>query len=631
LTHALVGVITLLLGTALVLLGATRASRAAGLRDPIDLLVSVPVLAATQIVGTLVFAGVVLGRLNIVAVLATNAAVSGALLVFLRPTQERRRRPALRDVATRLIDACRSHPIEATLLALAVVALAWRVVLALIFPPFGYDPLTYHLPTVIGWVQSSRISTSSLNTCCAYYPENGELLVTWPAVLGGGIEYVGLVQIAAGLLGAVAVAGIARAARLPTHGAAAAAALFVLTPVVLVQSNTADVDLTFTGTGLAALYLVLRAAQAAGPRRWFLFGAAGAATGLCIGTKPTGSEFLATLAVPLVVGAVARRRWTWRGTGIDTALFALPVGVLGIWWYVRSWIATGNPFYPMDVRFLGVTVFPGRNHLTGAPPQIRRHFILLQPLVSWASDLHFWTKPAYALGGQFGGLGPVWSYLGAILTVVFAIYAWRHCRLVFWLFLVPTALLFAIQPDHWYSRYTIGIVAAGSIAVAWAMTAVWRPAWARVTLGVVVLLLAAGGAWVASRMLIPGTMWFRPLSLGTVLSDVSHGPQTVGAVFDRDYAWVDKLSNGAPIALDVHSVHQIAPLAGRHFQNKLVLLPHRTDLRAFVARHDIPYVATLPKSFYDLQARSEPATFKPLGGRHIHAYRVERRAQRSPP
>lgn len=619
-THTLLGLLTLLLGTALVLVGASRAARAAGLRDALDLLVAVPVVAATQIVATLVFAGVVLGRLDVVVVLATNAVVSGALLTFVRPEREPGRPPAPRDALTRLFAACRAHPIEATLVALACVAIAWRVVLALTLPPYGYDPNTYHLPTVIGWIQSHRISTSPLNVCCAYYPENGELLVTWPALLGGGIEYVDLVQIATGLLGAVAVAGIARAARLPAHGAAAAASLFALAPIVLAESNSADVDLTFTGTGLAAFYLVLRALEAAGRRRWFLLGAAGAAMGLCVGTKPTGSEFLVALAVPLVVGAVVQRRWTRREIGAGTALFAIPTAALGLTWFVRSWIAAGSPYYPMDVRFLGATVFPGRNHLTGAPPQLREHSILLQPLLAWKSDLSFWTEDAHTLGGRVGGLGPVWSYLGVILTLVFAVYAWRRCRRIFWFFLVPTGLLFAIQPDHWFSRYTIGLVAAGSIAVAWAMTAPWRPASVRLVLGVATLVLAAGGAGIASRLYVPGTS--QPLGVSRVLSDLVHGPQTVGAIFDDDYAWVDRLRRGARIAFDVHSVHEIAPLAGRHFQNTLFVLPYRTDLRAFVASHDIAYVVTLPKSHYDLQARGEPGSFQALGGRHLHPYRV---------
>src|SRR5205814_9886447 len=169
-------------------------------------------------------------------------------------------------------------------------------------------------------------------------------------------------------------------------------------------------------------------------------------------------------------------------------------------WCIRSWTATSSPYYPMDAKLGGVTVFPGTNHLMGAPNGLRHYPVPLQPIVSWASDLHFWTKAGYTLGGMHsGGLGPVWAYLGVPLSVVFAVYAWRRCRPVFWFFIVPTALLFLIQPDHWYARYTIGLAPLGAIAVAWAITATWRPAWGRVALGVATLVLAASAAFITTR------------------------------------------------------------------------------------------------------------------------------------
>lgn len=615
-THVVLGFFSLLLGTALVLAGVTRATRAAGVRDRLDLLVAVPVLGAAQIVATLVFAGAVLGELNVPGVLLTNVVVSGALLVFI-PVASRAPRPRVSQV----VGFAREHRVIAALAVVAGLAIAWRVVLALALPPYGYDPLHYHLPTVIGWIQSHRISTSPLNTCCAYYPENGELLATWPAVLGGGIEYVDLVQVAAALLGAAAVAGIARAARLPQAGAVAAASLFLLTPVLLAQANTSDVDVTFTATAVAAYFLVLRALEATGRRRVFLLATSGAAAGLCLGVKPTGSEFFATLALPLVVGAVARRRRSWRETGLAAAIYAVPVAVFGLSWYIRSWLAKGSPYYPMVVKVGPVTVFKGTNHLTGAPLSLRHYPAPLQPLVSWWSDIHFWSKSAYTLGGQnAGGLGPVWSYFGAVLSVVFAVYAWRRCRPVFWFFVVPTALLFLVQPDHWYSRYTIGISALGAIAVAWAMTASWRPAWARAALGVATLLLATGAGWIATRTVAP-TADFKNIGLRTVIRDIVDGRRTVGAVFNPQYRWVDRI-HGEAIALDPFSVHMFSPLAGRSFENRLVALPRRTNLRAWLRTHDVAYIATLKGSYYDLQALGDPTLFKKVGGGRLRGYRV---------
>lgn len=621
-THAVLGFVVLLVATGLVFAGATRIARAVGLSDALDLVVVGSTLTATQIVVTLLFAGLVLRRLDLVTVLVLNAVISGGALVLLRP--RRSRRTGVQEVADRLVAASRSHPLAAAFAALAGLALAWRVVLALFLPPYGFDALTFHLVSVVHWLEVDRIATTPLNVCCALYPQNGELLVTWPALLGGRAEYVDLVQIVSALVGAAAVAGIARAARVRTPGPLIAASIFLLTPILLAQSNTAYVDVTFTAEAMAAIYLILRYLEAAGRERWLLLGCAGAATALCVGTKDSGLVFAFALGLPLVVRAIVRRRWTWREGGSAAALFAVPIAVLGVSWYLRSWISTGNPFHPMNVAVLGTTVFKGTNHLNGPPPQLVHHTFVLQTLLSWYSDIHFWTKGGYSYEQRVGGLGPVWSYFGAILAVVFAGCAWRGRRTVFWYFLVPMAILFVLQPDRWWARYTMPLAAVGAVAVAWAITASWRPSGLRIVLGVATLILAAGGALIASRGVIPGTR-FRALNTKTILHDIAHGRRSVGQVFDHDYAWLDRLRHGSSIAIDVKSVHMIAPFAGARFQNRLQALPGSGDLSVFVRAHAVDYVVARENSSYDKQARAAPAEFKSLGGHRVRTYRVNRR------
>jgi 4-amino-4-deoxy-L-arabinose transferase-like glycosyltransferase len=621
-THVLLGLVLLLLATALVCAGAVRVARACGLTDALDLFIASAILAATQIAATILFAGVVVRRLDIPIVLALNAVISGSALVFLHP--QGRRESGARLSLDRLVSSCRAYPLAAALAVLAGLALAWRVVLALFLPPYGFDALTFHLVAVVHWLQVDQVTTTPLNVCCAFYPQNGELLVTWPALLGGRLEYVDLVQIVSALVGAAAVAGIARVALIRTPGPAVAASLFVLTPILLAQSNTAYVDVTFTAEALAALYLVLRFLEAPGRERWLLLGCGAAATALCVGTKPTGIVFGFALGLPLLVRALCRRNWTRHEAGLAVVLFVAPIVVLGVSWYLRSWIVTGNPFHPMNTTFLGATVFAGTNHLNGPPPQLVHHSFVMQTLLSWYSDLHFWTKGGYSYEQRVGGFGPVWSYFGAVLTLVFAVYAWRRRRLVFWFFLVPMAILFVFQPDRWWARYTMPLAAVGAIAVAWAITGSWRPPQLRVLLGLATLVLAAGGALIASKDVLPGAR-FRALSARVILHDVAHGQRSVGQVFDPDYAWLDRLRHGSSIAIDVASVHMIAPFGGVRFQNRLQALPKQGgSLVAFVTSRRVQYVVARKNSYYDKQARSAPSVFRPLGGRRVRTYRVQR-------
>lgn len=610
------GLVVLLSATSFVFLGAIRAARALGLSDALDLLVGGSILAATQIVATLLFIGVVLRRLDLATALVLNAAITGLLLAFLRP--ERAGRPGLRTTMNRGIQARRTQPLAVALAMLAGLALAWRVFLAFDLLPYGYDALAYHLPTVVGWLQAGRISTTPLNACCAYYPQNGEVLMTWAALTGGRAEYIDLLQIAAALVGAAAVAGIARAALLTGPGAWIAASLFVLTPVILAQSNTAYVDVVFTTEALAAVYLILRYLESQGPERWLFLSCAAAATGLCVGTKPTGIEFGLVLVVPLLARAFARRRSSWREGSLAAALFALPVAALGISWFVHSWIATGNPFHPMNVKLLGTTVFEGTNHLGGPPPELARHSVLLQPLLSWYSDLHFWTTGSYTYAEEIGGLGPVWSYFGVILSVVFAVHIWRMRRLVFWYFMLPLALFFIVQPDHWLARYTLLLPAIGSIAVAWALTAPWRLPKLRRALAVATLILATGGALIASAYAGPGSV-----SVKAILLNGVHGRRPVSGAFDPDIAILARLRHATSIAIDLGTVHMISPLAGLRFQNRLEVLPPHGDLAAFVRRTRVDFVVTRRGSYYDRNALAETATFTPIGGSLVRTYRVE--------
>lgn len=617
-THAVLGLALLVVVTALVLTGGTRVARVAGLDDTLDLVVSGSILAAVQIVLTLLFAGVVLRSLTLSTVLVVTAVLSGAALLFARP--RRRSRVALPTVLKRVAAACGSHPLAAALVAVAGLALGWRIVLALFVPPYGYDSLAYHLVDVVYWLQVHRVTTAPLNTCCAYYPQNGELLVTWPALLGGRQEYMDLVQIASAILGAFAVAGIARAARVRPPGAWLAASLFLVTPILLAQANTAYVDVTFTAEAMCAVYLVLRYLETPGRARWVLLGSAGAATALCMGTKAAGVVFAAALCLPLLVRALLQRPWTLP-QGLATGLFALPIAALGIPWYLRSWIAKGNPFHPMNTTFLGVTVFNGRNHLNGPPPELGHHSSVIQTLLSWYGDLHFWTLGGYDYGQEVGGLGPVWSYLGAILTLAFAVHAWQRQRRIVWFFLAPLAILWVFQPDRWWARYTMPLAAVGAISVAWALSASWRSQQVRIALGIATLALAIGGAWTASREIVSGPI---VVSDGTILHDIAHAKRSYGQVFDPTYAWLDRLRHGARIAIDVKTVHLNAPYAGLRFQNQLEALPARTNLEAFVQTHHIAYVITRGSSDYNKQAVTLPAIFKLLERGRVRTYRVER-------
>ncbi len=152
----------------------------------------------------------------------------------------------------------RRRPWAAGLVLLAGLALGWQLVVALVLPPYAYDALTYHLTTVATWVQHGDVAPSPLSLCCAYYPATPELLIAFPVPLQGSDVLVNTVQVPFVLLGAVATAGLARTAGSRRSAAAAAGALFAVTPTVLTQAPTDYVDVLQTALVLAALHSVTR-------------------------------------------------------------------------------------------------------------------------------------------------------------------------------------------------------------------------------------------------------------------------------------------------------------------------------------------------------------------------------------
>src|SRR5439155_10944772 len=240
---------------------------------------------------------------------------------------------------------------QAALLLLATGALAWRVVLAAILPPFAYDALTYHLTAVADWVQTGKIGANAYSFCCAQYPSNGEVLQAWPAVFTRSDALVDVGRVGSAVLAALAVCALARWVGVSAGGAAAAGALFVLTPVVLTQANTPYVDVTFIALILSSAAFLVRfldaqpfqldPGQAGGRPRYGLLALSGLAAGGALGAKHLAVAAVAVLTLLLAAHAavaVARRRLSLAPAVGIVACFLACCVLVGGSWYARSWI-----------------------------------------------------------------------------------------------------------------------------------------------------------------------------------------------------------------------------------------------------------------------------------------------------
>jgi len=202
-------------------------------------------------------------------------------------------------------------------LGVGAVWMAWLVR----YPGLAIDPLTYHLPESVMWVQQGTpgsVEAITYEFPQGNYPVTNELLVAWLTGIGRSLSPSLFWTPALGILLA------ACAFRLPgtRRWLALAAVLFV--PVAATQFLGPHTDLP------ALAWLAAAAALAPLPLA-LLAGA------LAVGTKTT--------VAPLVVLVIAlkwRRSVPWR----PVAAAALAGLVVGGTWYLRNWIDHGSPLWP---------------------------------------------------------------------------------------------------------------------------------------------------------------------------------------------------------------------------------------------------------------------------------------------
>jgi hypothetical protein len=567
----------------------------------LDRLLAAAVVCAGQIVVSLLIAGAVLRALKPGVVLLINAAIAGIVFGLTRRMKSHVRLSSFRFSAADLRRKARAHRWVALLLVTAALALLWRLLIAYAFPPYGYDTLAYHLPTVAGWLQYSHIGTEHLHIYQSSFPANMELLFAWVALLLHSDVWIGAVQVPVAVMGAAAVVGLARLAQVGRAAALAAGALFVLSPIVLTQASSNYVDLGVAAFFLVGIYFILRSfppaawgsAEADGQRAlagggwsWSYLVLAGCAIGLAIGAKATGPLLALVSLLCLVTGMLLMRRRRLdlapQRPLVSVLLLLLPMILLGTFWYVRDVVEFSNPLYPANVKVLGFTVFHGT--VLGIPSRLPTGSGLNALVHSWGHDLtrlYQHGSGKYDRADEFeGGLGLVWLLLGLPLLIPFVIGAWKRNRVLFWTFLVPLAVLFAIQPYRWWNRFTIFLLAPGLVAL---VLVVDRSSSARARAAVRSLTLAcvAISLWFSSSHVVG---WKHVYDVGAIVRTAAKpkSQRTLGRLFIPELRWVDHVPPKARIAALLHvSIRkdEFPPfygLYGRQFRHSVFALPRTT-------------------------------------------------------
>lgn len=564
------------------------------------------------LVGMLRPVPIVLGSLALAAGLA-RAAFGPA-----RAARSRARLAAVRTAARGGLRDLRAQPFALAVVLIATVAAALHVWLALRFPVADYDGLTFHAFRVDVWVRAGGLVHTPTDGVFGAWPVEADAAPGGVDLLGAlGTTVLGrstladLVQLPFAALGGLAVVLVARAIGIDRARSLAAGALLCATPAVVAQLNTTYTDVAMGACVLAA-FAPLATWVAEGQVRANVQLArtllCATALGLALGAGSFGLVPLALAAVALVVLALVQHLDTEQAGRLVVA-FAVPIVLLGSFWYLRNAVTYGNPVYPSPLSVAGLV-------LVDAPPEaaatdafaggIAGSPDVEAMLRSWISE-----PGRVAYDEQEGGLGLAWPWLmvPALLLVPWRMFDRRGAAL-FGAFGLPVALTALFAPVPWWARCTIALTGLGALAVVELHRRLGRSA-GRLLGGAVVAAVLLSTVVAHRHLTFDGSD--RPV--GEVLAASVSGPERreLGAFSWEAFAVLQEVPAGAVVA--VHPSLHVQPHAviGDELERDLVHVgtpDDAPDLAELLVAAGADHLYAPLESVEDLAARRSPARFR---------------------
>ncbi|WP_432984414.1 ArnT family glycosyltransferase [Dactylosporangium sp. CA-233914] len=378
-------------------------------------------------------------------------------------------------------EATRGERAVAVILALLFAA---DLLIALLAPPNNFDSQTYHLPKIEHWVAQGGVDfyPTIIDRQLAMAP-GAEYILLHLRLLTGGDSLYNLVQLAAGVFGALIASRITAQLAGGRRAQLLAALIFGTTPMVLLEATSTQTDLVvalWVGT-VATLVLDERCRITPWPAMVLL----GAAAGLTLLTKATGLLAAGPLLVWWFVAQLRRRAVlrAFAGTGIVVAMMALIAGPY--LWRVET--TYENPLGPEHLRGsismqrhdpasvlinalriaetalqtpagpVGADAIRSLAHAIGVDPDARdiTYWGATYPYESWPPDEDRVSFPVQ----------------GALILIAAVVLAWRRgptrvYASLFWLSVLAYVILVKWQP--WGNRLIVFLILLGTpLAALW--------------------------------------------------------------------------------------------------------------------------------------------------------------------
>ncbi len=314
-----------------------------------DSLLSFSILFLSQVIFSELILGI-LGALYIGNLILLNTAM---LLAIWLGAKVRKPNLAANDIAP-AVESLLGNKIIVLGLSLILSFGLVKILINLVNPPFGWDSLNYHFTFPVEWLKQGNLNnpiTVSDDPSPTYYPINGSLWFLWLIIPLKSVFLADLVQVPFFALALLAAYNIARKLGLDRELSAYAALLFMAIPNFFKQLQIAYVDVMVAALFLCCLnFLFLLNRNFSGKNTLFF----GLSLGLFLGAKTAALAYSVLLIPPFLWLCLKNIKKSYLAIGVFFAVI-----ILGGFSYLRNFIETGNPLYPLDFKLCGSAVFKG--------------------------------------------------------------------------------------------------------------------------------------------------------------------------------------------------------------------------------------------------------------------------------
>ncbi|MFD7581993.1 hypothetical protein [Kitasatospora sp. NPDC059817] len=619
----------------------------------------------TQLIALALLIGVPVHGLKPAPLLAAAVLTAAAevAVVRTRPTLLARHRETV-TAALRGIRRCGTlwrNPAAVILALLVLAAYGWRIAMGAFVLPTEWDGMWYHLVGPAQWIQDGQIGHTPAAFWSDVYPQGQEVLGAWAGAFTHTLRWSWIASLPFTLLGFTTTVGLAQRFGARRDHALLAGLGFLAIPAVLAQTATSYVDVAAATTAAAAFQFVLALPNSGDAvegrlRHLWLAGVA-----LALGTSVKASNML-TMACVVAVGigqlAVATAALRRAGEGPSTGVLRYAAGRLTVWgvalvvpsvllssyWYVRTWIAWGNPFYPFTMfGFTGRGTVQDLIMVNNTPLKIKAAGGV--PAQLWES----WTTPVaspFSYDQRLGGLGTAWLWvlLPAVIAGLVVFVCRRQWAPLLGL-LLPMAVMAGASPGPWWARYTIHLTILGGVFLAvfltWITGTRERPVgaagyarWAiAVAIGFGLAGTSADSMWKTTEPVHLSATDFEPhyYTVDETIDLMRHRRKQQDQVWPwNTFGHVRSLPNGSVIAITDQGPEIRLPLIGLKMERKLVQVTATDDLDALhtdLRRSGAKYLALDPSNWRDGEiakaVNADPARFHLVSGKDpVRVYAV---------